>query len=145
MQTLGYNVSTADTFDTLSVNGSAEQIMSLQKYAAEKQVNFWYPSKTTVQFSIDETTTEAELHLLAEIFALGKKTSVDVVASAPAASLSRTSAYMTHPVFHRYHSETEMLRYIFKLQNDSDGKQDGSYKALSARALLAPQPSWFPI
>ncbi len=116
LQGLGYTVSSADTFDTLSITGSAEQIASLQKLATEKQVNFWYPSKTTVQFSIDETTTDADLNLLAEIFSLGKKTKVDVVNSAPSSDLLRVSEFMTHPVFHRYHSETEMLRYIFKLQ-----------------------------
>ncbi|MBY0385746.1 aminomethyl-transferring glycine dehydrogenase subunit GcvPA, partial [bacterium] len=116
LQKIGLTSSTTAVFDTLSFTLAQEKISQIKKMAQDKGVNFFYPSSTTVQFSIDETTTQSDLELVAEIFAGGLKTKVDVKEAAEGSSLQRTSPYMTHPVFNRYHSETEMLRYIFKLQ-----------------------------
>jgi glycine dehydrogenase len=74
--------------------------------------------------SFDETTTMAEVEALLEVFAAVSSggARVDVATLARAAelpippSLRRTSAYLGHPVFNRYHSETEMLRYLHRLE-----------------------------
>jgi glycine dehydrogenase len=116
LQKMGYQTSSAEVFDTLSFTLNPEQMTALKKMAKEKQVNFYYPTASTVQLSLDETTTLSDLELIAEIFAGSKKTKIDVQTGVTAKVLARTSPYMTHPVFNLYHSETEMLRYIFKLQ-----------------------------
>jgi glycine dehydrogenase len=81
--------------------------------------------------SLDETTTRDDLRLLWSVFAAEGQALPDLdalAASAPAlipAELRRTSAFLTHPVFNRYHSETEMLRYLRRL-SDKDLALDRS-------------------
>lgn len=116
LQRLGFTSTTQNAFDTLSFSLSTEQVRKIQEKALEKQVNFFYPSASSLQLSLDETTTQNDLDLIAEIFADGKKSAVENKNNPLPETLARTSAYMTHPVFHLYRSETEMLRYIFKLQ-----------------------------
>jgi glycine dehydrogenase len=96
-------------------------------------VNFRYFEDGTVGFSLDETTTPADVLTIGRCFAMGRsftRTSADVEKLAAQAEetvrsvestevgrkFHRTSEYLYHPVFNTYHSEHEMLRYIFKLQ-----------------------------
>ncbi len=116
LQKLGYQLSSAEVFDTLSITASKEQISALRQKALAKQVNFFYSSPTSLQLSLDETTTQNDLDVIADIFATSTKAKIEVKDSAVTSALKRTSAFMTHPVFNRFQSETEMLRYIFKLQ-----------------------------
>ena len=90
--------------------------------ADKHRINFRVFDHSRVGISLDETTTIEEVRDLLDIFALGSPLPFAVEGLAIQAQseisepLQRKSAYLTHPVFNTYHSETEMLRYIHKLQ-----------------------------
>ena len=112
-------------FDTISVFVSDKTLVQKIKTVAEgKQINFSY-SGQRISISIDETTSGKDAKEIVEVFAeaFGKNISVpslngetnkSIIKSSP---FNRQSAYLTHPVFNSYHSETEMMRYIKRLEN----------------------------
>ena len=113
---LGYNIINANYFDTLTI--ATDKASAVKKIAEANQVNFAYESDV-VRLSVDETITEDDLNLIISIFgeAVNKKGVIqDAEASIPS-SLYRTSAILAHEVFNRYHSETEMMRYLKRLEN----------------------------
>jgi glycine dehydrogenase len=69
----------------------------------------------TVGISVDETTTLDDVRAVLGAFGATFK-ACSATPGPPGFGPARTSAYLTHPVFNAYHSEHEMLRYIFKLQ-----------------------------
>ncbi len=118
----------AHYFDTVSFDlnsqGLDKEAIVARAYA--KQVNFRTDVAGQISISIDETTTRADINTLFSIL-FGDDANLDVAAldaevvakgdqSIPPA-LVRESEILTHPVFNTYHSETEMLRYIKKLEN----------------------------
>ncbi|MEL7141504.1 MAG: aminomethyl-transferring glycine dehydrogenase [Cyanobacteria bacterium J06631_9] len=119
---LGYSVSSEPTFDTLTVE-TGEQTQNIIARAAERQINLRIDPQTadkptTLGVSLDETTGLEQLTELLTIFA-GDRAVPTLQSLRPSAlpnSLSRTSDYLTHPVFNQYHSETELLRYLYSLQ-----------------------------
>jgi glycine dehydrogenase len=122
LKTLGYTVTNETYFDTLTVAvANAEQ---LHASAHSHGVNLRVIDASHVGVSLDETTTREDIALLWTVFAhpVGGPAhgpDFDTVEAAVGhsfpESLSRTSDYLTHPVFNRYHSETEMLRYLRSL------------------------------
>nr|WP_315212772.1 aminomethyl-transferring glycine dehydrogenase [uncultured Duganella sp.] len=122
LKTLGYTVTNDTFFDTLTVAvANAEQ---LHASAHSHGVNLRVIDASHVGVSLDETTTREDIALLWTVFAhpVGGPAhgpDFDTVEAAVAesfpASLARSSEYLTHPVFNRYHSETEMLRYLRSL------------------------------
>lgn len=102
-------------FDTIEVHvpGLAKNVVAR---ARELGVHLWETDEATVHVSVDETTTEDELALVAHAFGLPEETTVEVEASALPASLpaelGRTSSYLQHPVFNTHQSETQMMRYL---------------------------------
>ncbi|MDG2226267.1 MAG: aminomethyl-transferring glycine dehydrogenase [Flavobacteriales bacterium] len=113
---LGYNIVNANYFDTLTI--ATEKASVVKKIAEASKVNFAYESDV-VRLSLDETITEDDLNLIISIFgeAVNKKGFIqDAEASIPS-NLHRTSAILAHEVFNRYHSETEMMRYLKRLEN----------------------------
>ncbi len=111
----GFEVS-ENSFDTIRLTASAEKISAIKKSATDSSINFYYPSATSVQISFDETTTETDALAVLKILTQDNQARLATTPSSTPAHLNRTSSYMTHPVFSKYHSETEMLRYIFRLQ-----------------------------
>jgi glycine dehydrogenase len=115
---LGYQVSSA-FFDTVRIdNAPADELL---ERALQNKVNLRRLDSKALSISVDETTTSKDLQTLWEIFAITKKIdftaeSLSVQETIPA-NLKRTSLYLTHEVFNRYHSETDMLRYLTKLRN----------------------------
>ncbi|MGB5730250.1 MAG: aminomethyl-transferring glycine dehydrogenase [Acidimicrobiia bacterium] len=104
-------------FDTLTVRTvSAEETLAK---ARERRINLRPVDATTVGVTLDETTTPAYVEALFEIFDVTADTEVLIphAASGIPPELERTSAFMTHPVFHEHRSETEMMRYIRRLQS----------------------------
>jgi glycine dehydrogenase len=119
LQQLGYTQTNAHFFDTLKV--SVGDSHALRTEAQKHQVNLRYFDASHVGLSLDETSSSADVDTLLSVFESAKKTSTNGSAKAPSAawpsSLSRSSAYLTHPVFNTHHSEHEMLRYIKRLEN----------------------------
>ena len=102
--------------------GRAPTADDLLAIADKHRINFRVFDHSRVGISLDETTTIEEVRDLLDIFALGSPLPFAVEGLAIQAQseisepLQRKSTYLTHPVFNTYHSETEMLRYIHKLQ-----------------------------
>ncbi|KAJ2591665.1 glycine decarboxylase subunit P [Coemansia sp. RSA 1722] len=123
----GHKIENTSYFDTLRIR-LADSTTAAEVHArADKQsINLRRIDAQTVGVTLDEAITREELIQLVEIFG-GDAASVDaltassaptvVESSAIPAGLVRQGAILTHPIFSRYHSETEMLRYITQLQN----------------------------
>ncbi len=92
-------------FDTVTVD--VKNAEAIHKAAQAKKINFGKVSDTAIRISFDETTTEKTFADVLEILGLS-----DASASQIADSVKRTSAYLQHPVFNTYFSETAMLRYL---------------------------------
>ncbi len=123
LRRLGYPLGTEPVFDTLTVV-TGEQTADIIARAAERQVNLRLdPVRSgqpqTLGVSLDETTGPEQLAELLTIFAGDKSTpELDSLRREPLPELlRRTSRYLTNPVFNQYHSETELLRYLYSLQS----------------------------
>lgn len=105
-------------FDTLTVEVSAEQKQKINELALAKETNFYY-NNNNISISLGETENEHDVDIIASIFAnaLGKTNVASNAVNGIPANLKRTSAYLTHEVFNKYHSESEMMRYIKRLEN----------------------------
>jgi glycine dehydrogenase len=119
MTGLGYETTATDFFDTvrLIMPGQADAAAAR---AAAAGINVYLADGDTVGVSVDETTTDEQLTAVASALAgrpvtLPAGTSLAGNAEAWPAGLTRTSPFLVHPVFHRYHSETAMLRYLRRL------------------------------
>ncbi len=107
------------TFDTLRVKVTSAD--TIKKIAEQHHINLLYIDETTVGISLNETTTLADVNLLIKIFAKTENINTIIVteyieSSSIPESLQRISAFMTNEVFDKYHSETEMMRYIKRLE-----------------------------
>ena len=122
LKRLGYAVGDASYFDTIHVELGSVDVDKLLSAARARKINFRVVNRARVGISLDEATSVQDVRDLLDVFALGGHLPFeieDVVAQAEAAipePFGRKSVYLTHPVFNTYHSETEMLRYIHKLQ-----------------------------
>ncbi|NNN23042.1 aminomethyl-transferring glycine dehydrogenase [Pseudomonas nitroreducens] len=108
-------------FDTLTFDVGAQQ-QAIVERARAARVNLRIVGEDRLGVSLDETTSAETLASLFDIF-LGADHGLDVaqldagqVADGIPAALQRSSGYLTHPVFNRHHSETEMLRYLRQLE-----------------------------
>ena len=105
-------------FDTLRVNAESNRI---RKIAEESGINFFYADDQTISISVNETTSIADLNAIVEVFETytGKSTpkisAITETHTIPE-SLKRTSEFLTYDVFNSYHSETELMRYIKRLE-----------------------------
>lgn len=118
---LGFKQENKDFFDTLKVNLPAEiKVADIQKLALERKINLNYIGEKTVGISTDETTLIQDVNKVIEIFAqVVKKNDVASHLTEKVAfdnKFKRTSNFLTLEVFNRYRSETEMMRYIKKLE-----------------------------
>jgi glycine dehydrogenase len=121
LQMLGYTLNDAPVFDTITISGGPLNQAAIAAAAKEARVNLALYDDGRVGISLDEPTTTAEVAQLLAIFGAAPD-QFDVAALADTVDLEyesphqRTSDYLTHPVFNSYHSETEMVRYIKKLE-----------------------------
>ena len=118
LKELGFNQLNSAYFDTLLIEAEASRI---KEVAEAKGINFYYPNDKTVSISINETTTIEDLNSILGVFSqvVGKDTlklfKLDAEDKIPS-ELERKTDYLTHEVFNAYHSETELMRYIKKLE-----------------------------
>jgi glycine dehydrogenase len=103
----GHTVHHAEFFDTVSVTPKNESASALVARAAAEGINLRLLNESTVAISLDETT--ASIEPLLKIFGAS-------FAEYPAEIPRRTSPFLTHPVFNTHHTESEMLRYICRLE-----------------------------
>ena len=105
-------------FDTLTYEVSEELSKKINGIAIANQTNFYY-GNGTISISIGETESIASINAIANIFAeaTNSNSSSDNTVNGLPNDLLRTSAYLTHESFNNYHSESEMMRYIKRLEN----------------------------
>ncbi len=128
----GFELYTNNFFDTVTVktNNKTEEIFNK---ALSKKVNLRRVDKDTLSIAFDEAKRLDHVNLLLEIFGVDKDVSStsEVTLDNLPKNLLRTSDYLTHPVFNKYHSETEMMRYLKRLE-DSDIALNRSMIALGS-------------
>jgi glycine dehydrogenase len=112
-----YQTNTA-FFDTITVKADANKVKAI---AEKNEVNFYYVDADTISFSLNETTSISDINQIISIFAeaTGKDkftlTELATSSTIPNA-LERTSTFLTHDVFNNHHSESQLMRYIKKLE-----------------------------
>jgi len=118
---LGVEVANQGCFDTITlrVPGKAEELVA---QAAAQGINLRLVDADHLGVALDETTRREHLETLwrllgSEGAALDVESLAGEVDSGVPQALRRTSGFLTHPVFARHHSETEMMRYLRRLQN----------------------------
>ena len=118
LQKLGFEQINETFFDTIAVKTDATKI----KFLAEaKEVNFYYPNNSTVSISINETTTIKDLNKILAIFSEAAKKDfqkIDVLETGNRIpeEVARKTEFLQQEVFNSYHSETDLMRYIKKLE-----------------------------
>jgi len=135
LQKLGYQLKSEHFFDTIKINISdSDLIASIRELAENQQINFRY-YQDGVGISLDEATTLEEVNQIADIFAqnsayirllANKSPLLDTSAYQGEDNinrlgipdnLQRQSRFLTEAVFNQYHSETELLRYLHRLES----------------------------
>jgi glycine dehydrogenase len=123
LRDFGHRTSTGDFFDTIRIafgGGRGESAHALER-ARAAGYNLYLAPDGALQVSCDETTSDAQLReLVAAICEVERPADVQLAEADPdvlPASLRRTTAYLTHPVFRQHRSETAMLRYLRRLSD----------------------------
>ncbi|WP_281227961.1 aminomethyl-transferring glycine dehydrogenase [Flavobacterium aquiphilum] len=115
---LGVYQTNSAFFDTILVKADAQKVKAI---AERNEVNFYYVDAETISISFNETTSVSDVNQIIAIFAeaVGKDAitvSELSTASQLPASLERTSSFLTYDVFNNHHSESQLMRYIKKLE-----------------------------
>ena len=115
IEALGYKLTNTNIFDTIEVEAEASVVESV---AEEHRINFYYPSEFKVRLAFDDVTTPQEVEEVVAIFAeaKGRKTKKVAQVTESQSFMARKSPYLTEPVFNRYRSESELMRYIKQLE-----------------------------
>ncbi|MCH7881617.1 MAG: aminomethyl-transferring glycine dehydrogenase [Proteobacteria bacterium] len=120
LRELGHTVPTKHFFDTITVTtGNATEFVMAA--ARSEKINLRYVDINTVGISLDEKATPGDIETLFNIFThdRGDRVSLDTIDAKAKSTLPealvRTSKYLTHPIFNKYHSETDLMRYMRKL------------------------------
>ena len=113
---LGYDLRSSVFFDTISIH-TKSQTQEIFSAAHDQLMNIRVLDEDHISISLDETTTNQEVNKIVKLFKpIERKEKVILSFDLPV-NLQRSSKYLTHPVFHMYRTETEMLRYIRKLSD----------------------------
>ena len=121
LKKLGYKTSDPPLFDTVCVE--TEKAQELLALALNHKINLRSFSKNKLGISFDETTSQSDIKELLEIFSLNKPLPFSLADLEKNLSLQipdvlrRKTKYLTHSVFNSYHSETQMMRYMTRLQS----------------------------
>ena len=121
LEKLGYALVNRQFFDTLAVEVQQDVLPRIMDAARKKQINLRTLSQTRIGIALDETVTDSDLNDVVAVCAgpIGRDAPRATALDSPAIpeALSRTTPFCTHPVFNTHHSETEMLRYLKKLED----------------------------
>jgi glycine dehydrogenase len=118
---LGLKLGTEPFFDTVWIDLDSRRASQLIRVAESHGINLRLVSESTIGVSLDETTTAADVLELWQIFNGDRPVdfaveTLNATGTGESALPRRQSRFLSHPVFNRYHSETEMLRYLYRLQ-----------------------------
>ncbi|MFD0796621.1 aminomethyl-transferring glycine dehydrogenase [Maribacter chungangensis] len=118
LEKLGLYQTNSSYFDTITVKTDANKVKAI---AEQHEINFLYIDKETVSIAVNEATSIDNLNTIVSVFAKAlEKESIQIkelgTTSAILDSVQRTATYMENKVFNSYHSETELMRYIKKLE-----------------------------
>ncbi|MDA9344784.1 aminomethyl-transferring glycine dehydrogenase [Flavobacteriales bacterium] len=127
---LGYHQINKTYFDTLLIRVGNVSMENINTYAEDAKINFNYIDEKTLSISVDEKDDLSNINDILDVFAKScnhsdsknliedvLKGHYDEAYNRIPEKLYRTSDYMTNEVFNKYHSETEMMRYIKRLEN----------------------------
>ncbi len=118
LEGIGYNQTNTQFFDTITIEADASKIKNL---AEKQQINFYYPTENSVSISVNETTNITDLNNILSIFSAAAEVNYTPITSILNEvriedALRRDTDFLTHETFNSYHSETELMRYIKKLE-----------------------------
>jgi glycine dehydrogenase len=118
LEKLGFSLSSESRFDTLRIDLGDKRATDILKVAEAHRMNFRLIDDHTLGISLDETSDESDVTEIWQIFNDGKQVDFVVSDLKPDAGrlMPRASTFLTHKVFNSYHSETEMLRYLKRLE-----------------------------
>jgi glycine dehydrogenase len=120
---LGWTQTNGVVFDTIRLQSDAGRVARVRAEAEKRGINYRYPAADAVQISLNETVGDTDVEEI--IATLGAGSAAGTSPRQPddsiPAALRRSSAFMTHPVFTAHRSETEMMRYIRRLERKDLG------------------------
>ena len=126
LKAAGYTLSSEQYFDTIHIEASPEKVAGLRQRSETEGYNFFYPETGGVRISFDETVATTDLQAICRIFQaklnyggaeLTEDGGVTGIETHLAPALRRTTPFLTHPNFTSYRTETEMMRYLKRLEN----------------------------
>jgi glycine cleavage system P protein (glycine dehydrogenase) len=119
LEKLGFKISADPRFDTLRIALGEKHAADILKIAEARRMNFRQIDDHTLGISLDETTDESDVIEIWRVFNGDKPVNFTVsdLANRQSAIGNRQSPFLTHKVFNSYHSETEMLRYLKRLES----------------------------
>ncbi len=118
LRAMGYTVLTDNFFDTIAIRIEDEKLRSLiKKHSEEQYINFFYKNDCVI-ISVNETSNQCEISTIVEVFASAMQLTggeVHLEVDSKIGFMERESTFMKQEVFNLYHTETELMRYIKRL------------------------------
>ena len=121
LEKLGYKILNESFFDTITIEASGK-IDAIKKQALDAEMNFFY-GENNISIALDETSNLQDVTDIINVFANasgksnGQSPDTKNVTSSLQNNLLREDDFLSHPIFNLYHSESEMMRYIKRLEN----------------------------
>ena len=121
LERLGHTVVHGSFFDTLAVQHATQSAADLARIAEAYRINLRVLDERTLGVALDETSSEADVLEVLQVFNEGRDvpfkleelTAAEIIPEA----LRRSSEFLTHEVFHKHRSETELMRYLKRLES----------------------------
>ena len=118
LEKLGLQQTNTAFFDTIVIKADAKKVKVI---AEQNEINFYYIDANTVSISLNETTSIADINKIVAVFASANNTQATTIETVSEVNhfpshLERTSTFLQHDVFNKYHSETALMRYIKMLE-----------------------------
>ena len=124
LREMGHTIKEGERFDTVLVSLAKLNSSEVAQRAESQQINLRIVDESQVSFSLDESVSAEDLHQLISLFALEETIDFDRIERLAESidtdivePLRRESDFLSHPVFNSYYTETEMLRYLKRLEN----------------------------
>lgn len=152
---LGYGMHHSSFFDTLRFEApDGVKVDDIRGQAEKKSINLRYFEDGSLGVSLDESAQVEDLNDLVELFALAAGRKIDPAlqeeqiidkGSRVVPELQRNSSFLDHEVFNKYHSETELMRYLKRLENKDFGLTHGMIPLGSCTMKLNSVSELYPI